>query len=358
MNRTFVALGGDFPNIGDAVIRRVTLSWVRSTEPVDAFLATAPDAWLEQVGIKAGDRVYRGRRSSLRWVKELLLSRGRPLLIHEPGEVALDRQAFIRECVLLTACVVAKIKRGRVVFPPRSVARRKEARPWGPTRFVHRTACRVADAVYWREPSSLVTVGIGELAPDVCFGADIREGLQPGARKTIGVSLRGSRPLPSAEWFEGLKRAADRLGAVIVPFAQVESDQRRAAELAEMFEVQPLPWSSDLLAHEEALRRLYDGAISIVSDRLHVLIIGSLSGAVPIELVPRPAEKVARHFHQVRIDDISHDSSNMSASDVEKTVLAAQDRGTEVRLAVSAANGEVRRVAARVRSWQGSGRQS
>ena len=41
MTKIFIHVNGDVPNIGDAVIRRLSLSWVRSDEPVVAYAADA-----------------------------------------------------------------------------------------------------------------------------------------------------------------------------------------------------------------------------------------------------------------------------------------------------------------------------
>ena len=132
MAHVFISLGGEFPNIGDALIRRLSAQWVRGVRDFSALTGSAPQMWLRQVGVGPTDTLYRGRRAVFAWVRDLALDRGRPILMLEPGEVVLDRANVRRQAMLLVACAVAKAKRGVVILPPRAVARRAEVRPWAP----------------------------------------------------------------------------------------------------------------------------------------------------------------------------------------------------------------------------------
>ena len=138
---------------------------------------------------------------------------------------------------------------------------------------LHRLSCRLADLVLWRDQRSRTHLGIGDTTPDIGFAADLRGGLPWDEREILVVTLRGKRSVPPKEWF-------------------------------------------DDLAHEELLRDLYGQARAVISDRLHVLILSSLSGTVPVELVENPAEKVRIHREQRGVPAVSVDARGLSGAHV------------------------------------------
>lgn len=337
MARVFISLGGEFPNIGDALIRRLSADWFRGVGDFSAFTASAPDMWLRQVGVAGAERLYRGRRAIFAWVRDLALYRGRPILVLEPGEVVLDRANVRRQAVLLLACAVAKAKGGVVILPPRAVARRVEVRPWGPTVALHRLSCRLADVVLWRDQRSRQHLGIGDTTPDIGFAADLRDGLPWAERNILLVTLRGKRSTPPPEWFDGVRAYCDANSLRITTFAQVRGDEDRAKELAQGLGAEHFPWTLDDLAHEEGLRSLYGQARAVISDRLHVLILSSLSGTVPVELVEDPSEKVRIHFQQIGVRAVSADARGLSAGAVASVLDDLIKPGPPI-LAVKAAH--------------------
>ena len=292
--------------------------------------------WLRQVGVGPTDTLYRGHRAIFAWVWDLALDRGRPILVLEPGEVVLDRANVRRQAMLLVACAVAKAKRGVVILPPRAVARRAEVRPWGPTVALHRLSCLLADVVLWRDQRSCTHLGIGDTTPDIGFAADLRDGLPWDEREILMVTLRGKRSVPPKAWFEGIRAYCNENGLRIVTFAQVRGDEDRAKELAQGLDAEHFLWTLDDLAHEELLRDLYGQARAVISDRLHVLILSSLSDTVPVEMVKNPAEKVRIHFGQIGVPAVSVDARGLSGALVASAledVIQAGPPSTAVKAA-------------------------
>ena len=61
--RVFAMMTGDYPNIGDALIRERVFAWVRkATDAADVYVGSAPQQWMERLGVRDVDRVYSTRQ--------------------------------------------------------------------------------------------------------------------------------------------------------------------------------------------------------------------------------------------------------------------------------------------------------
>lgn len=317
----FASMTGDYPNIGDAIIRREALEWVSGLGPVHTYVGRAPDAWIDQIGAAELGPVYHRGAGSKEWMRALVVAK-RPVLLFEPGEVQLESRHAVRELVFLAVIVLVKVKRGTVVSAPRAVAR-----PGVLPLLLFRLGARAADVVPMRNRESLALVGGSIRSPDIAFG---REGIptgQAGPRDTLVVSLRGKRRAPSAEWIEAVRSFAEARGLRIVAAAQVRDDEDRAAELARALGAEDFGWGAiPELSQEHRLMMLYARARLVISDRLHVLVLATIQGAKPLELVDAPSGKVDSHFSWVGIDDVSVDSTGMDVAALTSALAAAAGR--------------------------------
>lgn len=339
-SRTFVSMNGDFPNIGDAIIRRLAYDLVRDPAGAIVYSANAPDMWLEQINVSARDTIIRGRENFWKWGRAVARApRGSTLLL-EPGEVILDIGSARREAGLLALALIVKAKGGKIILPPRAAVR-----PARITLALHRCLCRLASVALWRDRASFERVGVGDLSPDIAFSAGVRTGVPDHDRDLLVVSMRGHRPAPSSEWIRGVKSFAQHASLRIVTLSQVRSDEQRASDLAKALDGTHLPWASGGdLEHEAHLRRLYDSANVVVSDRLHVLIVSSLSGAVPAEVAHCPAPKVRTHFEQIGFDGASLDSASATADEIVEFLAYQASRRAELREKVAEAEHALRLV--------------
>lgn len=346
----FAAMTGDYPNIGDAIIRREALEWVQGLGPVHTYVGRAPDAWIDQIGAAPLGPVYRRREGSSAWMRGLLTAK-RPVLLFEPGEVQLESHHVARELVFLAMCVVVKLKRGTIISAPRALARLSP-----PTLRVYRLAARLIDFAPMREETSFDLVPSSVRSPDIAFG---REAVPTGEIATVGgnrdtlvVSLRGAREFPSDAWIAGVRRFAADRGLRIVVSAQVRGDESRAAELADALGGTDFGWGDTPdLVQEQRLMSLYERATLVVSDRLHVLILAAGRGAIPLELVPSPSGKVRAHFGWVGIHGVSVRSADMDAEEVVDALAEASARSPyELTAALASARAEVRHVRSRARA--------
>lgn len=330
--RVFAMMTGDYPNIGDALIRERVFAWVRkATGAADTYVGSAPCAWLERLCVRTSDRVYTTRQLGP-FFSALVRSR-RPALVVEPGELDLSARMFARQVAYLLFAATARMKGGTVVLPPRAVAHGA----FGPSVWVHRATCRLAQHVWWRNAQSLAAVGRGALAPDVAFG-EPAYWIDGAARRKLVVSMRGRRPWPGERWVRAVRSFADEAGLEVVCAPQVRQDETRARELAEALGGVHVPWGDCSDAeHEARLRGLYRRAAVTVSDRLHVLILASLGGSVPAELAPDPAPKVSQHFEAVGYQGVSLDSETADDAQLTAFLRGTPGRAAEIRAVVLSA---------------------
>ncbi len=311
--RTFVSLTGPAGNIGDALLRRATLGWAGGTsDELVAYVGDAPDVWLRQLGIPSDAIVLRSKRSILRWLWMLATSPAHPVLIFEAGEIPLHKGNGLRELVFLLETWIVRAKRGVVVRPPRGIRGTST-----PSLRLHSLAARGSQFALWRDRRSADAVGTGRVVPDLGFAAGQRDGAPFAERRELIVSLRGTRPHPGQAWITAVRPYAAESALRNRTVVQVREDETRseqlATELGGVFE----PWADhDAVEHEAVLRTRYDGAQLVLSDRMHVLVLAALSGAVPAELVPDPTDKIAENFAVVGITGTTMDAASATPADM------------------------------------------
>lgn len=332
--RTFVSLTGPAGNIGDALIRRETLRWATDTsDELIAYVGDAPDVWLRQLGLPDGTVVLRSKRSVPRWLWLLATAPRHPVLMFEAGEIPLDRGNGLRELVFLAETLIVRAKGGVVVRPPRGIRA-----PSQPALAIHRAAARLSQVALWRDGLTIARARWGALAPDIGFSAGVRVGRAWDERTEMLVSLRGARPLPDAAWIRAVRDAAQAAGLTIRTVVQVREDEERARELAKLLGSTFDAWGeTDSVAQEERLRDRYDGAQLVISDRMHVLVLAALSGAIPVEFVPRPTAKITEAFAVIGLQGVSVDSATGDAARVSAALAPTPQRAAEVSERVHAA---------------------
>lgn len=335
--KTYVLATGDYPNIGDALIRRRALEWSSDwTESRTVYVGPAPDMWIRQIGTASTDRILRGRWGLIKLYLFVALGRSRPVLFFEPGEVTLTGTGeTIREFGYLVLTALARLRGGYVVRPLRGVRGRNRLG----TAF-HRFACTLSQRVLWRNEDSRTVMRRGEVGPDIAFASDIRQ--STAERELLVVTTRGPRPHPGDAWLSALKAVSAELGLRILVISQVRQDEQRAREHASQLGAELLEWGAeDDIEREQRLREVYDRASIVVSDRLHVLILASLSGAIPVEAVPNPACKIRTHFGAIGYHGPTLDTSGRSATEIVAHVIEQSRRGEELRSAVEKAHADV-----------------
>jgi len=344
--RTFVSATGPADNIGDALIRRESLRWgIGTSDELVVYVGDAPDVWLRQLRLPDGTRVLRSKRSVAKWLWLITTAPRHPVLVFESGEIPLDRGNVPRELVFLAETALVRLKGGVVVRPPRGIRA-----PTQPATALHGLAARWSQFALWRDAASAALVGGARVVPDIGFAAGIRTGTRWRERPDLIVSLRGTRPLPDSAWFDAVRAVADEEGLHIRTVVQVREDEQRSRELAKALGGTFEPWGdTDPVAHEERLRKRYDDARLVISDRMHVLVLAALSGAAPLELVARPTRKITAAFETIGANETSSDASVMTAPEMQQRMRRQLDRVDEITARVTAAAAALGTIEAEVR---------
>lgn len=347
MRRIFIVLTGVSGNLGDAVIRRRVLEWARGTGEIHAYVGKTTPGWVEQLGMRDDEKVY-GAGTRREWVRELVLGRGKRALVFDPGEVPLGRAHLKSELFFVALTALVRLRGGVVVRPPRAVADYTTA-----TGTLHRISSAWSQFTLWRSESSFRKMRTGILVPDTAFDEPRVSGLPVADRDKIVISLRGKRSVPPEAWFIAVRDFAKEAGLSISIMSQVDEDEERSALLAERLGagVTYVPWGerSDL-EQEIAVRKLYESAAFVISDRLHVLILSAQAGAVPIEIVERPVPKVAEHFAVAGITGVTKDISGLASDEILEFLRGREAQRASITENMDAARARLDAEIARIRA--------
>ncbi|MFB2580908.1 polysaccharide pyruvyl transferase family protein [Herbiconiux sp. P15] len=346
--KLFIVLTGVSGNLGDAVIRRRILSWVRGTGEVHAYLGRTTPGWVEQIGLTEDEHAY-DAGSRKRWLKELVFGRGPRAWIFDPGEVPLGRAHLKSELVFLAIAVLVRLRGGKIIRPPRAIGEYDRV-----VGLLYRWSARLSQEVLWRDEASLALMKVGKLVPDTAFSEPRVQGLPFAERKTIIVSLRGKRPYPTPAWFEAVRTFADETGFRVNVVSQVDEDEVRSAEVAaELGDAVAdyLPWGERSDAEQEKyVRDLYESTALVISDRLHVLILAAQAGAIPTEAVISPKPKVEQHFLVAGYPGPTLDTAQATAPQIVAFLHQQLGRSAELDAALASAAARLHLEITRIRA--------
>jgi beta-1,4-mannosyltransferase len=156
---------------------------------------------------------------------------------------------------------------------------------------------------------------------------------------------------------DAVEGCAARLDAEIVVVTQVARDVERCQELAERWGARHVAWvSDDHLQQELAVRAVYRRALAVISDRLHVLILGATEGAVPLGWCEHATTKIDRHFDVVGAPWVGRGRVGATAALDELDGPGLASLAARAERVVAQSRSRVDEVAGRIRSVAGSHR--
>jgi hypothetical protein len=301
--KIFIVLTGAYGNVGDGVIRRRVLDWVRDLGEVHAYVGNASSDWLEQLVLPEGTRIYPASRR-VDWIVRLAANARNGALVLDPGEVPLAKRDWKPELLFLGIVLWLRLWGGVIIRPPRGIGRRDSF-----VVKVHKLSCRLSQVVMWRNSESRALMGLGEVTPDVAFAEPVTAGLDWEERDILTVSMRGKLPFPTKAWCDLVRGFAKNEGLRVNVVSQVREDECRSREICDALGPGAAyeAWGerSDI-EQESALKDLYERSKYVLSDRLHVLILAAKAGAVVVEVADNPRPKIRETFEAVGIEDKSY----------------------------------------------------
>ncbi|MEV8218578.1 polysaccharide pyruvyl transferase family protein [Microbacterium sp. NPDC077391] len=348
-SQVFISMTGPDGNLGDVLIRRLSLDWVRRPGGLVAFVGNHNDSWIRAIGFDEQDRlVTGGGLARAAWMLRAALGRSKPIFVTDPGEVWVGRHRLPHHLFQLATGLIVKARGGKIIIPPHALAQHARAERSGMTLRLHRKFSQLADVCLWREQRSLDIVGVGVISPDIGFSDAARASAIDEQRRTLIISLRGDRPFPSTVVLQAIIELARTHSLEIVSLSQVDVDDDRARSIADHLGIRSLVWDPRNSGSEEQIRGLYDNAALVISDRLHVLVLGLISGAMPVELAEKPERKIAAHFATVGLPDISMDTRYSSVDEVTSWLRVQLSRRVEALSVLDSARERLRVIRAQV----------
>lgn len=313
---------GQEDNIGDVVLRRRFLHAIRPFGRLHVYVGDASPSFVEGLELSPSDKVYTDRAA---WLGAC--GKGDSSYFKNPGEIGVGLR---EEVAHLIASLRLKFHGGKFFILGPGLR--------GPISWMRKLALRPALACsslcYWRDSFSPAHLKVGKVMPDWAF-ADFGPEKQPpnsspvpsALRGKMAVSLRYDREYPSGEWLKGVREFARRAGLEIIVVTQVRRDGVRSKALARDLDAGLMDWGDEShLEQESRLRFLYRECRLIISDRLHVLIIGLTEGAVPLCCIPYDEVKVGRHFEAIELEGVSLCCRNMPAMELASLIEASYAR--------------------------------
>lgn len=309
---------GQYDNIGDIILRRPLLEWLRPAGELHVFVGPAPLGFEASLGLQARDHVY---RSFSAWYVAGLKSAlaGRASYAFKPGEIQLTLKGMKEHVSMLPLLALLRLRGGRVVrvgSGARNFARWPGLVLW--------PSMALSNLLFWRDRRTAEHLGRGAVMPDLAFG-DGDSSPTEGPRPWMIVSMRGDRHGVPEAWVAAVRGFALREGLKIKLVTQVARDAELSLDLARRLNADLLQWDGkDHDLQEERLRQAYREARVAVSDRLHVLIAAFTHGAVPIGLLADKSDKIDRHFEAAGVASVhiySDDRSVEQLIEAMRTVL-------------------------------------
>lgn len=291
---SFVARGPD-GNLGDVLLRRAFIQALRSWDaPIHVFVGQASREFIDGLELDSSDVVH---RSKLRFfgAQSCEIIRGRHVVVANTGELRGSWKQVANLGTLALLAAIARLRGGAALISGVSFV---------PTAGflvpIFRVLFRLFGTITWRDQDSQDMLKLGSVAPD--WGFSLRPlALHPAERSNVLVSLRGDRPRPSAAYIKGLRDLSDELGCQLVVACQVKEDRDACIELARSLSAELLDWPVELShrTQEDRLRGAMSRSRLIISDRLHVLVLGLVEGAPPVSVHEYRGTKMVRHFKVV-----------------------------------------------------------
>jgi hypothetical protein len=323
MAHVFVSAVGQSSNIGDSILRRAYIDALRGAGNIHVLVDGTTADYQSGLGLRTEDVVFSSRQA---WWRASLASalRRRTLVAYNAGEMQLNRTFLLSYVKHWALTMVAKPRGGSGVHLGMGVRRQTKL-----GRLVGLTL-RAASIVSWRDASSRSWTAVGQVNPDWGFHTGREIGLlrdDLSERPWMAVALRGDREYPGPDWFAVVGSVAERAGLRPIVVVQVERDDERARAISAAMGWDLLAWSGGShVHHEKRVREVYAASNSVVSDRLHALVVGLTEGAVPIGYTPSSSEKIARTLDAAGLGDHIIDASSRVPDAKEQVFLLTQQR--------------------------------
>ncbi|MBN8453811.1 polysaccharide pyruvyl transferase family protein [Accumulibacter sp.] len=333
----FFALRTQYSNPGDELINTALLRELAARTRVIALCVDVPDWYVENVMLglgRHGANVTLERHSARFYARILARAFGREKIwvYLSCGDTTQtkehDARDYLKSTILGTLQRFPAVHVGMVGV---STARITSSRAW-----LLRMAQTRGGAITVRDTASKAVLerhGIDAmLVPDLAFALSF----SPKPRQeTVVLSFRSHNAISDALLTEGLKRVvpwALALGFKLAVVWQVEHDRAFSEALAKILDLPLIVREAPRINRLAELTAIYDKSGFVLSNRLHVLLLGASRGAIPIALLAREDRKISPLLQDnglgaiaIRVED------EMAADHVIAALSSAEDVADRLR---------------------------
>ena len=319
---------GQYDNIGDIILRRTLLRWLRPLGTLHVYIGHAPLGYIEGLRLRKCDVIY---KSYIRWYCSGLKSAylGLANYAFKPGEIQLTI-AGMKEHISILPLIMLIRMRNCAVIRIGSGSRQFSPLP----RMLIWPSIAFSQLIAWRDKDTADYLKKGNDIPDLAFdeGNQCSDTPCNDARGKLVVSMRSDRkPMPNVVQ-KAIRRTAEDFGLDIVVVTQVARDSSMSRYLALELDAGLLDWNGECHKLQECrLREAYRQSKLVISDRLHVLIAAFTEGAIPINLICNNAnDKIARHFRTAGLEDTSIRVQGRTSTQISEDIEAVLYRKEEI----------------------------
>jgi len=287
-------------NLGDLVLRRTMVSWLRSAGgAVHLYVGKMPEAYVAALGAD-GVRTYRSARS---WTRALIaeaLSR-RTALVFSPGQqgLILRRLELGHALVNLLLAVCVRLRGGIVAKIGRSLEGRSRV-----MLTLERALATLSNMYVSRDSVTAALIRHrGRSMPDAAVGV-YPEFARSADPRFLAMSFRHDRPVPLS-LIERAKEICQEQNLDLIFVTQVWKDAPQHQRLAEQFEARHLDWQDR--NHRTQLPEVmgtYSRSKYVISNRLHALILGWNVGALPLGYSAVDDAKIWSHMGELGLESL------------------------------------------------------
>ncbi|TWH37952.1 hypothetical protein L612_000700000590 [Rhodococcus rhodochrous J38] len=334
MHTVFMSIAAAEGNLGDIHIRREAAKLLESyAENGLAYTGRMSKSYVQATGLS---HRWSSTSSAFTFVTKLVSEgvRGRAIIVMAPGPAPLSAgivSSSKRMAIALLFSFLVLLGNKLIVL---GRALRGKA---GPALRAERLMESVAEMYLTRDESSTKLLGGKAIsAPDLAFKDYRRPEVR--VRKLFLVSLRHDRSVSTAA-VSRLLEAARSLDLEPAFVVQVREDQEINRSLAEKFGIRFEGWDEGVshIEQEKLVMRLYSDCSVVVSDRLHVLLLGARKGAIPV-MVDIPQEE---KLHATLDKYLSPQTVELWRDDGIVGIDASEQERARVYVAMSNASNEL-----------------
>lgn len=301
---TYISLVAQHENLGDLVIRQLSLDWASDLgEPIHALVDSGASDYVASLAFPESVRLFSSRS---RWYASLLreiIFGGRPNLVYAAGPQKLrwNKKTYLNGILGIVAHGLLFLGRGRVAKIGRSL---DHDSPIGG--LLEAQLLRQASYYSVRDaPSALTSASrfrTPRVAPDIGFSYPY----QPSRgvdRNIVSFALRPT------EGFDvgAVQRVVDDCllaGFRCQVVVQVRNDSKLADLISQTCGIHLVPWSLDTTPLDQLDRVLleYSQSAAVVTNRLHAAVFAAGMGAAPVAFEASTTAKVSRTLATAEVD--------------------------------------------------------